>query len=172
MAALQRLDAGAMYFWMRDLTQEFLKLSIIYSSVEIFDKARLRLVPCSPRPARASASAALPLASLRPAASARVLLLRQVELCSWCTEAAVRIAIRCLFQISAPLGVDALEALSPFCYIHIGDGLQKLELNPIRLLPPQILGSFGVDTLEALSSTCTLYAIGDRQRCAGPLGFR
>ncbi len=47
-AALQRLDAGAMYFWMKDLTQEFLKLSIIYSSVEIFDKVRLRLVPCSP----------------------------------------------------------------------------------------------------------------------------
>lgn len=37
-ATLQRLDAGAMYFWMKDLTQELLKLSIIYSSVEIFDK--------------------------------------------------------------------------------------------------------------------------------------
>jgi Eukaryotic membrane protein family len=37
-ATLQRLDAGAMYFWMKDLTQEFLKLSIIYSSVEILDK--------------------------------------------------------------------------------------------------------------------------------------
>lgn len=41
-ASLQRLDAGAMYFWMKDLTQEFLKLSIIYSSVEILDK-----VPCN-----------------------------------------------------------------------------------------------------------------------------
>ena len=39
-ATLQRLDAGAMYFWMKDLTQEFLKLSIIYSSVEILDKVR------------------------------------------------------------------------------------------------------------------------------------
>ena len=38
--ALRRLDAGALYFWIKDLTQEFLKLSIIYSSVEIFDKAR------------------------------------------------------------------------------------------------------------------------------------
>jgi len=37
-AALRRLDAGALYFWIKDLTQEFLKLSIIYSSVEIFDK--------------------------------------------------------------------------------------------------------------------------------------
>lgn len=35
---LWRLNAGAMYFWIKDLTQEFLKLSIIYSSVEIFDK--------------------------------------------------------------------------------------------------------------------------------------
>ena len=39
-AALRRLDAGALYFWIKDLTQEFLKLSIIYSSVEIFDKVR------------------------------------------------------------------------------------------------------------------------------------
>ncbi len=69
-------------------------------------------------------------------------------------------------QISGPFGVGALEALSPLCNIHIGDGLQNPELNPVHLLPPQILGSFGVDTLEALSSTCTLYAIGDRQRCA------
>ena len=37
-ALLWRLNAGAMYFWIKDLTQEFLKLSIIYSSVEIFDK--------------------------------------------------------------------------------------------------------------------------------------
>lgn len=36
--ALWRLDAGAMYFWLKDLTQEFLKLSIIYSSLEILDK--------------------------------------------------------------------------------------------------------------------------------------
>ena len=40
LGALRRLDAGALYFWIKDLTQEFLKLSIIYSSVEIFDKAR------------------------------------------------------------------------------------------------------------------------------------
>ncbi len=39
-AALRRLDAGALYFWIKDLTQEFLKLSIIYSSVEIFDKVK------------------------------------------------------------------------------------------------------------------------------------
>ncbi len=48
-ATLQRLDAGAMYFWMKDLTQEFLKLSIIYSSLEILDKARLGPLP-SPWP--------------------------------------------------------------------------------------------------------------------------
>ena len=44
-AALRRLDAGALYFWIKDLTQEFLKLSIIYSSVEIFDKARRSCLP-------------------------------------------------------------------------------------------------------------------------------
>lgn len=38
--ALWCVDAGAMYFWLKDLTQEFLKLSIIYSSLEILDKAR------------------------------------------------------------------------------------------------------------------------------------
>lgn len=52
-ATLQRLDAGAMYFWMKDLTQEFLKLSIIYSSVEIFDKARCCSSAIAWRPAHA-----------------------------------------------------------------------------------------------------------------------
>ena len=36
------LPAGAVYFWMKDLTQEFLKLHVIYAAVEIFDKARRR----------------------------------------------------------------------------------------------------------------------------------
>lgn len=40
-ALLRRLNAGAMYFWIKDLTHEFLKLSIIYSSVEIMDKVTL-----------------------------------------------------------------------------------------------------------------------------------
>ena len=35
---LYSLDAGAIYFWMKDLTQEFLKLQVIYTAVEIFDK--------------------------------------------------------------------------------------------------------------------------------------
>ncbi len=35
---LNSLDAGAIYFWMKDLTQEFLKLQVIYTAVEIFDK--------------------------------------------------------------------------------------------------------------------------------------
>lgn len=43
-ALLRRLNAGAMYFWIKDLTQEFLKLSIIYSSVEIFDKVRRAVI--------------------------------------------------------------------------------------------------------------------------------
>lgn len=37
---LNSLDAGAIYFWMKDLTQEFLKLQVIYTAVEIFDKVR------------------------------------------------------------------------------------------------------------------------------------
>jgi len=40
-ALLRRLNAGAMYFWIKDLTHEFLKLSIIYSSVEIMEKVTL-----------------------------------------------------------------------------------------------------------------------------------
>ncbi|KAK9811731.1 hypothetical protein WJX72_009226 [[Myrmecia] bisecta] len=35
---LRFLNAGAIYFWMKDLTQEFLKLHVIYTAVEIFDK--------------------------------------------------------------------------------------------------------------------------------------
>ena len=35
---LRTLDAGAIYFWMKDLTQEFLKLQVIYTAVEMFDK--------------------------------------------------------------------------------------------------------------------------------------
>ena len=37
---LRSLDAGAIYFWMKDLTQEFLKLQVIYTAVEMFDKVR------------------------------------------------------------------------------------------------------------------------------------
>jgi len=39
-AVLRRLPAGAIYFWLKDLTQEFLKLHVVHSAVEIFDKAR------------------------------------------------------------------------------------------------------------------------------------
>jgi Eukaryotic membrane protein family len=37
---LRLLNAGAMYFWMKDMTQEFLKLHVIYIAVELFDKVR------------------------------------------------------------------------------------------------------------------------------------
>ena len=39
-AFLRLLPAGTIYFWLKDLTQEFLKLHVIHSAVEIFDKAR------------------------------------------------------------------------------------------------------------------------------------
>ncbi|DBA69727.1 TPA: hypothetical protein ACH3X2_012585 [Trebouxia sp. C0005] len=35
---LKHLNAGAIYFWIKDLTQEFLKLQVIYTAVEMFDK--------------------------------------------------------------------------------------------------------------------------------------
>ena len=45
---LKQLNAGAMYFWIKDLTQEFLKLQVIYTAVEMVDK-----VTCSPAQPRA-----------------------------------------------------------------------------------------------------------------------
>ena len=39
---LWTLNAGAIYFWMKDLNQEWLKLQVIYTAVEIFDK----VTPC------------------------------------------------------------------------------------------------------------------------------
>ena len=41
---MRLLPAGAIYFWLKDLTQEFLKLHVVHSAVEIFDK-----VPRRPR---------------------------------------------------------------------------------------------------------------------------
>eukprot|EP00891_Asterochloris_glomerata_P007670 jgi/Astpho2/7670/Aster-02552 len=38
MLILYSLDVGVLYFWIKDLTQEFLKLHVIYTAVEIFDK--------------------------------------------------------------------------------------------------------------------------------------
>lgn len=35
---LRVVNAGALYFWMKDLTQEFLKLHVIATAVEILDK--------------------------------------------------------------------------------------------------------------------------------------
>ena len=35
---MRLLPAGAIYFWLKDLTQEFLKLHVVHSAVEIFDK--------------------------------------------------------------------------------------------------------------------------------------
>ena len=35
---LHFVNAGALYFWMKDLTQEFLKLHVIATAVEILDK--------------------------------------------------------------------------------------------------------------------------------------
>ena len=37
---LRHLNAGAIYFWIKDLTQEFLKLQVIYTAVELFDKVQ------------------------------------------------------------------------------------------------------------------------------------
>ncbi len=37
---LWSLNAGTIYFWMKDLTQEFLKLHVMYSALELGDKVR------------------------------------------------------------------------------------------------------------------------------------
>ena len=36
--ALWSVRAGAIYFWMKDLTQEFLKLSLLYTTLELTDR--------------------------------------------------------------------------------------------------------------------------------------
>lgn len=38
---LRLLPAGTIYFWLKDLTQEFLKLHVVHSAVEIFDKVTI-----------------------------------------------------------------------------------------------------------------------------------
>ncbi len=35
---LWHLNAGVLYFWMKDLTQEFLKLSVLFTALELADK--------------------------------------------------------------------------------------------------------------------------------------
>lgn len=42
-AFLRFLPAGTIYFWLKDLTQEFLKLHVVYGAVEIFDKVQVSL---------------------------------------------------------------------------------------------------------------------------------
>ena len=42
---LRLLPAGTIYFWLKDLTQEFLKLHVVHSAVEIFDKVNSALLP-------------------------------------------------------------------------------------------------------------------------------
>lgn len=43
---LKHLNAGAIYFWIKDLTQEFLKLQVIYTAVEMFDKVNMQSGIC------------------------------------------------------------------------------------------------------------------------------
>ena len=44
--SLRLLPAGTIYFWLKDLTQEFLKLHVVHSAVEIFDKVRFAKTAC------------------------------------------------------------------------------------------------------------------------------
>lgn len=46
-AFLRFLPAGTIYFWLKDLTQEFLKLHVVHSAVEIFDKVSGAALSCS-----------------------------------------------------------------------------------------------------------------------------
>ena len=43
---LRLLPAGTIYFWLKDLTQEFLKLHVVHSAVEIFDKVNFTQLAC------------------------------------------------------------------------------------------------------------------------------
>lgn len=47
---LRHLNAGAIYFWIKDLTQEFLKLQVIYTAVELFDKVHFLQHPSATIP--------------------------------------------------------------------------------------------------------------------------
>lgn len=40
-AFLQSVNAGSIYYWMKDLTREFLKLQVIHAVLEILDRVRL-----------------------------------------------------------------------------------------------------------------------------------
>jgi hypothetical protein len=38
---LQSVNAGSIYYWMKDLTREFLKLQVIHAVLEILDRVRI-----------------------------------------------------------------------------------------------------------------------------------
>jgi len=42
-AFLWQLKAGAIYFWVKELTQEFLKLSVLHTALELSDKVNIAL---------------------------------------------------------------------------------------------------------------------------------
>lgn len=44
--ALVHVQAGAIYFWMKDITPEFLKIHALYGALDIFEKVR---PPCAQR---------------------------------------------------------------------------------------------------------------------------
>lgn len=39
-ACLQLLQPGIIYYWMKDITSEFLKIQVLFSALEILDKVR------------------------------------------------------------------------------------------------------------------------------------
>lgn len=41
---LSLIKPGVIYYWMKDITSEFLKIQVIFTALEILDKVRLRLV--------------------------------------------------------------------------------------------------------------------------------
>ena len=43
---LWNIKAGAIYFWVKELTQEFLKLSVLHTALELSDKASVFLIYC------------------------------------------------------------------------------------------------------------------------------
>jgi hypothetical protein len=121
-AFLRFLPSGTIYFWLKDLTQEFLKLHVIHGAVEIFDKVH----PC-PRPC-------LSLLRVRPrhwGACGRYYTMP----CHMFSKARggdthCRADTVVFAQISCSFAVDALEALAGTCGLCLStSGRRQVCLN-------------------------------------------
>ena len=118
---LRLLPAGAIYFWLKDLTQEFLKLHVVHSAVEIFDKAR------APEPLVSSCCNLL-----KHCLQAFFGQAANMHLMHLLTDRRPHMQIACTFV------VDSLEALSGSCVIFVtghGSRCAPFRSTPLPLCP-------------------------------------